>query len=304
MRPADNRARLVRARVAGRVAPARFHPELASHDRAGRIWRLPGTGGISLGVHSGDPVARWQADHLMVGASIEDADEPAGPGPLHRLSCLGNPVRDGAGRPLGIVAGKRGGLAPPHFAPQLVAVELPDAVAASLDPDAKVVVDTLGSGLALPDWPEIGLSNLAPELLDRLPIAAEDGRLRIDVRAVLPSRVAGPGLGSDAWIGDLEFTANETLAGSLAGLRFGDLVAFDQIDARAGRHHRPGHVAIGVVAHGPSPAPGHGPGLTLLLSGPAACLALRVTPDCGIGDALRHEAEAFVGDASRPRPRR
>jgi hypothetical protein len=295
MRPADNRASLVRVRVGGRVAPARFYPETAGHDRAGRIVRLPGTGGIGLGVHAGDPIGSWRADHLMVGASIEDADELAVPGPLHRLSCLGNPVRDGAGRPLGVVAGKRGGLAPPHFPPQLVAVELPDAVAADLDPDARVVVDALGMGLALPDWPEVGLCNLAPELLDLLPIAEDDGRLRVEVRAIVPSRVAGPGLGSDAWIGDLEITAEETLEGSLAGLRFGDLIAFDQIDARCGRHHRPGHVAIGVIAHGPSPAPGHGPGVTLLVSGPGACLAPRVAQDCGIGDALRRRAETFAG---------
>ena len=58
----------------------------------------------------------------MVGAAIEDVDAvPAAPGALHLLSCVGNRVRDAQGALLGAVAGKRGGLAPGHFAPNLVA---------------------------------------------------------------------------------------------------------------------------------------------------------------------------------------
>src|SRR5262245_25970167 len=122
-RPRDNRTQIIRTAAAGRIAPARFHTEALNFDRNGRLTLLPGSGGINLDVHCGDPVDRWLADHLMVGASIEDAEAlPASPGALHLLACLGNTVRNAAGRTIGVVAGKRGGLAPDFFPPNLVAV--------------------------------------------------------------------------------------------------------------------------------------------------------------------------------------
>jgi hypothetical protein len=272
----------------GRKDPAEGD-EVLLRDREGRAFFLPGTGGIALGVHEGEPIDGWAGDHLMVGASIEDADgSPAVPGALHLLSCIGNGVRDGSGALLGVVAGKRGGLAPGHFAPSLIAVEIDDARMADVAPGDRVVVEAVGSGLALPDWPDVGLFNLSPRLLDALPMAEEAGRLVVAVRGVVPARVAGAGLGTDAWIGNLEVTELVTLEGSVSDLCFGDLVAFEGIDARAGRYYRPGHVAIGVVAHGPSPAPGHGPGITILITRPATSLAARVARDATLGSNLRH----------------
>jgi Domain of unknown function (DUF4438), C-terminal/Domain of unknown function (DUF4438), N-terminal len=287
-RPADNRTTLVATAIAGRIAPPRLHGETLAHDREGRAFFLPGAGGVNLGVHAGDPIDRWEADHLMVGAAIEDAEAaPAAPGALHLLGCIGNRVRDAQGSLLGVVAGKRGGLAPGHFAPNLLSVEIDDLPLASLSPGERVVVEAIGCGLALTDWPDIALFNTSPRLLDALPIK-QATRLEVDVCAIVPARVAGAGLGTDAWIGDLEITEPEPLEGNVSDLCFGDLVAFADIDTRAGRYYRPGHVAIGLVAHGPSPAPGHGPGITVLITGPATSLAARVAEDATVGSNLRH----------------
>jgi len=54
-----------------------------------------------------------------------------------------------------------------------------------------------------------------------------------------------------------------------AGLRLGDLVAITDIDARFNAGYRRGWVSVGLVVHGGSPRPGHGPGITVILSGPA-----------------------------------
>ena len=286
-RPADNRAALVAVAATGRVAPARLFPELLDRGRDGTVTILPGHGGVALGVHAGDAVERWLADHLTVGAAIEDADgSPAVPGPLHQLACVGNVVRDAAGRRLGVVAGKRGGLAPGFLPPNLVAVEAPDERLASLVPGDRVVVEALGRGLALLERPEVALLNLAPRALDALPLDEEGGRLRIAARAVVPSRAVGPGLGQDPWIGDLEI-ADPSALEPLVELRFGDLVAFGAVDGAGGRFHRPGYVAVGLVAHGPSPAAGHGVGVTLLLSGPEERLAVHVEAGASLARALR-----------------
>ena len=206
----DNRGQLVTVNVAGQVAPARIHGEVLALDAEGRHRLLPGTGGISVGVHAGDPVDDWIADHLMAGASIEDADgTPAVAGPLHLLSCVGNVVRNGKGEPVGVVAGKRGGLAPGGWAPQLVGVEIADDIARNLCPQDRVVVETIGRGLKLTDWSEVELMNLAPAFLDALPLSERGRTLRCEVQAIVPPTMAGAGLGQDSWIGDLEIAGEE-----------------------------------------------------------------------------------------------
>ena len=289
-RPQDNRASLVRVVARGIAAPPRLHAESIRHDRDGRISVLPGTGGIHPDVHVGDPVDAWLADHLMVGASIEDAETPpAEPGALHLLACVGNRVRDANGAALGVVAGKRGGLAPGFFPPNLVAVEAPTDRLAALVPGATVFVEALGRGLEMTDRAGIELLNCAPSTLDALPLRVQGGGLQIDVRLVVPSAAAGSGLGQDAWIGDLEI-ADAALRPADGDLRFGDLVAFLDIDGGFGRFYRPGMVSVGLVAHGPSPAPGHGVGVTLLLSGSADLLRVRTSSEATVAPYLRRAA--------------
>lgn len=277
-----NSAGLVTTTVTGRIAPPRFHAEAMNLDEHGRPRPLPGTGGIALGVHAGDLATRWVGDHLMPGASIEDGNAtPAQPGALHLLGCIGNRVRDAAGRTLGVIAGKRGGLAPGFWAPQLVGVEVPDAVAATLNCEDKVVVEAVGRGLELIDHPYITLSNVSPRLLDALPLTEKQSVLTCEVCASIPPEAAGSGLGQDSWVGDLEIT-DGTLS---KGLRFGDLVAFTDIDSAVTRYYRPGHISIGIVSHGPGHAPGHGVGVTILLTATAERLKA-VVGQGGLADRL------------------
>jgi hypothetical protein len=266
-RPRDNRAALVTVAAEGIVAPARCYGDPAGADGGPPL--LPGCGGVALGVHMGDEVDRWLGDHLMPGACIEDRiDGQPGPGSLHLLACLGNRVRLGSGERLGVVAGKRGGLAPGFLPPSLLTVEAPDGLLERLCPGERVIVETTGRGLLLPDHPLVALFNLSPVLLDMLPVTARAGKLEVIVRAWLPPWAAGSGIGQDAWIGDVDIGDEEALAGR--SLRYGDLVGFRDIDSSAGRFRRPGYVSVGLVCHGPGRQEGHGPGVCILLSGPAA----------------------------------
>src|SRR4051794_35832532 len=52
----------------------------------------------------------------------------------------------------------------------------------------------------------------------------------------------------------------------------GDLVAVSDLDVRYNMGYRRGWVTVGIAVHGASPLPGHGPGITPLLTGPAAAL--------------------------------
>ena len=286
VRPRDNREQLVRTVLAGSIAPPRFHAEQLTASRDGSLTILPGHGGITLGLRAGDPVDALLGDHLLPGVALEDADgQPADAGPLHQLSCVGNLVRDADGEPIGIVSGKRGGIAPGFWGPQHVVLDaLPDVIE-KLTVGSRVNVLAEGRGLALPDWPNVTLLNCSPWLLDRLPWCGAGG-LALPVRAIAPSVAAGAGLGQDGWIGDLEI-ADAELSDS-AGLRFGDLVAFQDVDSAHGRHYSPGYVSVGVVSHGPSDVPGHGPGVTILISGPSQDLSVALGSEAGlVAEALR-----------------
>jgi hypothetical protein len=257
---------------------------------------LPGNGGVSVGVHTGDLVgSATTADHLMPGACLES--EPASPaavGDVHLLSCLGNSVFDSAGRPIGVVAGKRGGLAPGFWAPTHLSVDLFEWAEGSLAPGDSVAVRTRGRGLTLTDQPEVRVFNCDPLLLDRIGLTVRGDRTEVPVRAVIEPGWAAAGLGQDPWIGDLEVADLDLLP---SDVRFGDLIAFAGLDAEADRSYRGGHIAIGAVSHGPSARPGHGVGVTLLLGGPAALLAavLDQTPAASIAPGLSRLADILTG---------
>jgi hypothetical protein len=57
----------------------------------------------------------------------------------------------------------------------------------------------------------------------------------------------------------------------------GDLVAVSDLDVRYNMGYRRGWLTVGVVVHGASPMPGHGPGITPILTGPGD--VLRARPD-------------------------
>ena len=66
------------------------------------------------------------------------------------------------------------------------------------------------------------------------------------------------------------------------------LLAVTDLDVRHNMGYRRGHVTVGVVVHGDSPMPGHGPGLVPLLCGPAELL--RAVPDVEGHVGLTEEA--------------
>ena len=93
---------------------------------------------------------------------------------------------------------------------------------------------------------------------------------------MVPAAIIGSGLGkNNVWRGDFDiqlFDPPTRRHHRLDTLRFGDLVAVLDSDARFGAAWRGGRVTIGVVMHSDSTTAGHGPGVTPLLTGPASCL--------------------------------
>jgi hypothetical protein len=132
--------------------------------------------------------------------------------------------------------------------------------------------------------------NVTPDALDLLGVRHVKGRVDVEVRTTLTSKVVGNGIGRPMAMWDVDLQV-----GSASGLRLGDLVAVEDLDARTNAGYRRGYLSVGLIVHGASPQPGHGPGLTVLLSGPAKSFSVSSESErhAGLGeDALLALAES------------
>jgi hypothetical protein len=267
MKAATNSARLVSQILAGEVWPplADRHGYRVGPD--GQPFALPGMGGVTLGVHCGDPATGYASDHLEPGASVRHRDAAANTA-VQFLTCVGNQVTVESGPASGAVGHVIGQHA-------YVLVDFAESDAARLCTGDAVSILAIGQGLRLAEHPEICIKNCSPVLLERMPGGSmPDGRLEVHVAAVIPAEAIGAGVGM------ISEYANTDLMGAYAGLgadlslgleslRVGDVVALTDQDHRYGRGYRPGFTTIGVISTGQCMMFGHGPGPSSLMSGPA-----------------------------------
>jgi len=237
-----------------------------------------GDGGIVLGVRLGESAFARDADHAAPGACLIHSDQAA----RHALtiySCIGNRVviRTGqAAGARGIVVGKRGEAG-------RVIVSLAQDDLARLRPTDQVAVRAFGQGWRPAGFPpEVTLLNTDPAAFAVLPVLVDGGQVIASVRLIAPSKLAGNGIGRPAAGWDLDLQLSAGSAGA-AGLLLGDLVAVSDLDARWNMGYRRGWLTVGLVVHGGSPLPGHGPGLTPILTGPASVLQAAPDPAGHVG---------------------
>jgi Domain of unknown function (DUF4438) len=245
-------------------------------DRDGTPYVPLGDGGIVLDLRLGDSVFGLAGDHAAPGACLTHPDAAA----RHALSayaCIGNTARVRTGRAAGargVVLGQRG-------EEGRVIVGFGQADLARMRPADQVTVRAFGQGMrpeALP--PDVMIMNLDPGVLARLPVAMPDrpdAAVTVGVRMAVPGKLAGNGIGRPAAEWDLDLQLPPPGPDGAGDLLLGDLVAVTDLDARWNMGYRRAWVTVGVVVHGGSPLPGHGPGITPVLTGPAG--ALRPQPD-------------------------
>lgn len=240
-------------------------------DRDGRPYVAVGDGGMVQGLRLGDSVFGHVGDHAAPGACLVHPNADAGHA-LAALACLGNAVvvRSGAASGArGRVLGHRGG------GSRVIAVfSIEDLV--RLRPGDRVSVTSRGQGATAP-LEGVSQMNVDPDALSLLNARAAGEQLHLSVRAVVPSRAVGNGIGRPMASWDLDLQLESPSGGGI-DVRLGDLIAVSDLDARYNAGFRRGFVSVGVVVHGSSPQPGHGPGLTVVWSGPAERFALREEP--------------------------
>jgi hypothetical protein len=170
-------------------------------------------------------------------------------------------------------------------------VEFDRQVKEQMSYDDKIRIRVKGQGLALRDYPDIRLFNLAPELLHKMQITPDgSGGLAVPVTTLVPAACMGSGLGrAHVGAGDYDVMTSDpdtVKKYHLDRMRFGDFVALMDHDNAYGRAYRKGAVSIGIVVHSDCRLAGHGPGITTLMTSPSGNITPVSDPEANIADRL------------------
>ena len=241
-----------------------------SIDHKGVPFQLPSIGGITLNIEVGDPAFGWEGDHIEPGVSCKWGDKRSeNPNQsLQRLSCAGNIATIISGK----AKGRKGVVIGHHGGSEHIIVDFDTKIKPKLTYDDRIMVNAVGMGLKLLDYPSITIVNLAPTLLKKMKLKEnkKTGKLKVPVTTCVPSECMGSGIGStQVSTGDYDIMTSDVKAVKkykLDKIRFGDFVALIDQDNRFGRTHRKGAVTIGIVIHSNCKIAGHGPGVTTLLT--------------------------------------
>ena len=283
-----NQKDLVKIAVEGKVAPAGAYPNTVGHD--GKVHNVPSYGGITYNVIIGDRAFGWAADHVepCVTSILNAEKRRERPNLTYNfLACIGNEVRVLTGA----AKGGRGTVTGHHGGAEHVLLDFPPKVVDKLSLDDRFQIRTLGQGLRLLDYPDIGLRSLDPKLLALMKIRERKGKLEIPVAATIPGALMGSGLGeTHTFSGDYDLMTSDRRAlkrHRLDELRLGDIVAIADQDASFGWRYLEGGVIIGVVIHGDSNLSGHGPGITTIMTSPTGRLVPTLNRNANIGRHLK-----------------
>lgn len=281
-----NREQLVIQAVVGEISHPAFKVSPYRVDPLGIPKALPGVGSISYNVKLGDCVTAFKADHVEPGVSIKNKEKGSGVTEpnfaLNFLACIGNRARvitGDAKDELGFVIGKHGGI-------EHVMIDFPAETLEKLVIGDKIQIKACGLGMELTDFPQVKVMNLDPDLLDKMDLNIEGGKLIIPVTHHVPAKVLGSGLGHDsAFSGDHDiqlFDEGVNREFNLESMCFGDLVAVIDADHSYGRIWRKGAISVGVIVHSACTTAGHGPGVTTLFTSTTGAIEPVITPDANL----------------------
>lgn len=273
-----NKDRLIVTAVEGVVQPTGGAAYSVSYD--GRPTFDLGMASINYRVSLGDSVYGWaEGDHVEPDVTIQGKEYPyPGDCPLALLACIGNEAEVVTGE----AKGAKGYYIGRHAGSD-DKVWFPEETVEKLVLNDKVQVKAKGVGLRVEGFEDVKVNKISPELLEKLGLAVEEGRLVVPVVMEIPGHIMGSGMGYqpvESLDYDIQTTCPEIVDEyNLKTLKLGDVVAIrDAYSAYApGRYA--GAVTIGTIIHGFSDMAGHGPGVTPILSAAPGRIKTKIDPN-------------------------
>ena len=239
---------------------------------------IPGMGGICYNFQIGDCCMGLCGEHIEAGVSSRNIKvNPNRNRATNAHACVGNRVRVQTGDARGAwgyVTGMHGGA-------EHVFLYFDPETLDKLSMEDSFLIKSVGYGLRLPDYPDVLPMSVDPDLLLRMGIGEQDGKLIVPVAKRVPACLIGSGKGrpEPGYTGDVDIMTNNaalTKQYGLDTLRFGDIVYLEDFDSGFGRGYLKGAGTVGVVIHGDTYTSGHGPGVTTLLTSRRPLLETRL----------------------------
>lgn len=115
----------------------------------------------------------------------------------------------------------------------------------------------------------VAVHNTSPLLFEKMGYTLTDGKIHVPVKKIIPGFLIGPGIGGNVLASCCEIMTDHgegDEAYGLSDLCYGDIIAITDLDTTSCRTFLEGAVSIGVIIHGDTYRPGHGPGVTILLT--------------------------------------
>jgi len=280
-----NKERLVIQSVVGEIRHPRVNRTPVVVDRDGYGQALPSVQAICYNIRIGDGVYDFEGDHLEPAVTIRNSEERYN-NALNFLACIGNKAKvisgDAKGT-IGYCTGKHGGI-------EDVMVDFDRETMEKMAPGDKILIYAVGQGAKLPDYPDVKVMNVDPDLLLSLNVEEKDGKLYVPVVAKVPAYLMGSGLGSNtAFSGDYDIQTGDWKAleeNGLTNLKFGDLVYLEDCDNTNGRGYVKGAGTVGVIIHGNCIMHGHGPGVTAILASKVGTVQPKLVEESNISEYI------------------
>ncbi|MCR8744011.1 DUF4438 domain-containing protein [Romboutsia lituseburensis] len=280
-----NKDKVVKWSVQGKI----HHPVGGNYriSNDGKPMILPATGGISYNVSIGDSVFNWAGDHVEPGVSIRNENNSENAA-LMTFSCIGNEAKIVSGD----AKGKKGYVTGMHGGIDHVLIHFEKDIIEELAIDDKIMIKAYGQGLSLPEFENVHVMNIDPDLFENLNIKEEDSKLKVHVVAKVPPYLMGSGIGSKSAATDGDYdimTADmeEIKRLGLDKLKFGDIVLLQDCDNTYGVGFLKGSVSIGVVVHSDCVKSGHGPGVTVIMTSKESVIEGVIDESANIGNYMK-----------------
>ncbi len=245
-----------------------IHPSVRTPvlDGEGKAYYFPGVGGITYNFGLGSNAFEIHGDHIEPDVSTRNKDKDFNQTCMV-LACIGNEATVISGDEKGMkgyVIGKHGGI-------DDILVWFPDKEKLAIGD--KIQIKAYGQGLELLDYPQIKVFNIDPELLEKIEIIEEKGKIKFPVVAKVPAHLTGSGIGAgnpaatDYDINTYDMDLIKKLG--LNKLRIGDFVVIeDHYSGYGVGGYRKGAISIGIIVHSNCFKTGHGPGMVVVMTAP------------------------------------
>jgi len=248
-------------------------------------FKLNFSGGKNQNIKIGDSAFGLEIDHAEPCVSLTSFLENKKKQNFlfNYLPCVGNKVyKERFESDFGIITGKHGGRQG-H-----VIADFPDTALEKTSSKEKFIIECNGQNCRT-GVKNVKMLNCDSSLFTKFTKRREDNII-IAMKNIVPDYLIGSGIGSKFGVFDIDIISDDNAElknKKLSKIKLGDIIGLDNICVLKYPTRIKGFITIGVISHGDSKIPGHGPGVTPLITGKKENITIKTDSESNIGKLLK-----------------